>query len=534
MRTFSASIQSAIANKRIEHQAFITFADTTTMTVGEDKIWQGGFEIDSAVSGQSAFEVGACVIGEFKLILNNAYGDFDGKAWYGAEIQAQFEAWSDDARTTSLGTTLLGIYYVDEVDTNGTMVKLTCLDAMYKFDIPLSAINPYMYPYPNGYKPYYLLDSCCQAAGVAYGMPNQQYFDDIGLGSGYLIGPLTSSEVLDTTLRDFISMICTVSGCYAYIHPLWGLMVQRLDTSWMKYTGSNYSLYDHHELTSANMTKFNRDEQDVTISGVIIEDTDNTEYTAGTGTYPIKYERNIVIRPIAGVPQQCADGLNSIYNGCTFRPFRATHLSDLSVEAGDNVLITDQWNNVYKSVILHTRYSADGAQDSECVASSENAVRGTRYTAAAKATAEMTASLLPYTDTYSLGVSNTQTAIDTVYSKLNSGYSATNGSSVSVSTATWTDVQTLAVTAGVWIINYGVSFANNATGYRQIALTNSATAPTGDRTMPSANAVNGLTTNIIATMLYEASASETLHVWAYQNSGAARNCWPFIHAVKLR
>lgn len=383
MRQFSAAMQTAIDNNRIEHQAFITFADSTTMTVGEDKIWQGGFEIDTACSGQSGFEVGACVIGEFKLVLNNAYGDFDGLSWYGATIRAQFEAWSDDARTVSIGTTTLGEYDVDEVDTNGTLVKLTCLDAMYRFDIPLSEVNPYMHPYPNGYKPYYLLDSCCQAAGVAYGMADQYYFDQLGLGN-YLIGPLTKNDTGDITVRDFISMLCTVCGCYAYIHPLWGLIIQRLDTSWMKYTGSDYSTYYvYQELTSANMRSFNRDEENVTITGVIITDKDDVEYSAGTSVYPIKYEKNVIIK--SGYEQTFANALYTIYGGAFFRPFKATHLSNLSFEAGDNVLITDQWGNVYKSVILHTKYSADGLQESDCTAAPASEVQGTRYSASAKA-----------------------------------------------------------------------------------------------------------------------------------------------------
>ena len=538
MRQFSAAIQAAIDNKRIEHQAFITFADSTTMTVGEDKIWQGGFTIDRACSGQSAFELGACVIGEFKLILNNAYGDFDGLSWYGATVRPQFEAWSDDARTTSLGTTSLGLFDVIEVNTNGTRVKLTCYDNMYKFDIPYSEAEAYLVN-PAFYTPLQLVQACCTAAGVSCGVNNQTWFDALNVASDYHIG-YQAQETKASTCRDALVNVCLVAGCYSYIDYNGQLQIKRLDITWLKFTGSDYSQFGstYVSLTQANMTKFNREEEDVTITGVVITDADGTEYSAGSSGYVIAFDRNMVINENAFIIQRFAIGLNNIYEAANFRPFQATHLSDLKIEAGDKVLITDQWDNTYKSVILHTKYSAGGTQESGCVAEPAGVVNGARYTGAAKAVAKLTAALLPYDDTTTqFGEAYTQGAIEAVDTKVNglvTGYEDLSGSAVSLANSTWTSVQTINVTAGIWLINYGVSFATNATGYRQIALTNSSTAPSVNRYMPSTMAFSGAALNLITTTLYEASGAETLHVWAYQNSGAARNCWPFIKAVKLR
>lgn len=554
MRLFSAAIQAAIDNKRIEHQAFITFADTTTMIVGEDKIWQGGFEIDRAVSGQSAFEVGACVISEFKLILNNAYGDFDGLSWYGATIRAQFEAWSDDARTTSLGTTSLGIFDVIEVDTNGTRVKLTCYDNMYKFDIPYSEAEALL-SRPNNYTPLELVQACCTAAGVSCAVTDMSWYTFphmIDIDHLYRVG-YQPPETKATTCRDALSYACAVSGNYAYINYSGefeiGFYENQFGSHWLTETSDDpdyYALYypaTYHVFNASNMTKFSRDEENVTITGVKMTnlntwDSTDTEYLSGSAGYVIELPMNQIVNPSIVTVRQWVDSLKALYINATFRPFKATHLSNLSIEAGDRVLITDQRGNTYKSLILHTEYSADGTQESECKAEPEGIVNGTRYTGAAKAVAKLTASMLPYNDSITqFGVTYTQGAIEAVDTKVNgliTGYEDQSGSAVSLANNTWTSVQTINVTAGIWLINYGVSFASNATGYRQIALTNSSSTPSVDRTMPVVTAVSGAATNVISTALYEASGAETLHVWAIQNSGAARNCWPFIKAVKLR
>ena len=542
MRTFSAAIQTAIEKKRIEHQAFITFADTTTMTVGENKIWQGGFEIDRAVSGQSAFALGACVIGEFKLSLNNAYGDFDGKAWYGATIRAQFEAWSDDARTTSLGTTSLGLFDVIEVDTNGTLVKLTCYDNMYKFDIPLTEIA---YPtFPTTYKG--LKDKLCTATGVVCATTDAELSSMVYDAKYTYVGSLSSkpTDISSLSCRDALANMCASLGAYAYINYDGELVLATFDKWWFMVEAltdpPEYENYAHHLFTPSNMTKFSRDEEDVQITGITITNQEGIEHSFGTSGYVVVIENNWCgVGNAEGIYLNVMYGVTQPVQYCPrFRPFKATHLSDLTIEAGDNVLINDQWGNTYKSFIMHTKYSADGTQESECVAEPAGIVNGARYTGAAQAVGRLTASVLPYTDIITqFGVAYTQGAIEAVDTKVNgliTGYEDQSGSAVSLANNTWTSVQTINVTAGIWLINYGVSFASNATGYRQIALTNSSSTPSVDRTMPVVTAVSGAATNVISTALYEASGAETLHVWAIQNSGAARNCWPFIKAVKLR
>lgn len=123
---------------------------------------------------------------------------------------------------------------------------------------------------------------------------------------------------------------------------------------------------------------------------------------------------------------------------------------------------------------------------------------------------------------------------DTISGKVNTGFSSTNGSTATLASGTWVDTQTVSLTAGTYLITYGVSFSTNATGYRQIALTSSASAPSVDRTMPTGMGHAGAAMNLISTTLVQVTATTTMHLWARQGSGASLSGYPFIKMVKLK
>lgn len=552
MWQFPDEVKEALAEKRYRHYVKVTFADTTNIDIGEDQIWENGLSIDRACSGQSAFEIGACVIGECKLVLNNWDGTFNDYLFMGATIEVRIETWKYDWKHEEefLSMYRLGTFDVVEVGTNGNRVELTCYDAMYKFDIPLTEAS-----FSNPLRHWGLLNGICTAAGVSTDITEANINQMLAnIGFTYMQPLIMFPEQIDElSCRDALSQMCASLGAYAYINEAGKLNIDQYgyySASWLRDTSTDRSHYDtayapyFHDLNPTNMTKFSRDEENVTITGVtVIDYLEGDPFSAGTAGYVIEVDRNWVIWSSAPgttypLPQRFADGLYSILGGATFRAFKATHIPTLSMQLGDPILITDARGHLYKSIVLSMKYTAWGMQETECAAEPSTIVNSARYTNTAQAIGSLNAALLPYDDgNTQFGVKYTQGAIEAVNTKvdgLNTDYVSESGGTVSVANNTWTSVQTINVTAGVWLINYGVSFASNATGYRQIALTNSSTAPSVDRYMPSTMAISGAALNLITTSLYEASGAETLHVWAYQNSGAARNCWPFIKAVKLR
>lgn len=102
---------------------------------------------------------------------------------------------------------------------------------------------------------------------------------------------------------------------------------------------------------------------------------------------------------------------------------------------------------------------------------------------------------------------------------------AGDGSNVKLLSAT--------LAAGAWLVIAGSSFSANASGYRQIGLSNSDT-PAWSRMDVCFAAAESLSTNIQVMRLFSLPSGGTVTLFARQNSGASLNCYPFIHALKLR
>lgn len=111
-----------------------------------------------------------------------------------------------------------------------------------------------------------------------------------------------------------------------------------------------------------------------------------------------------------------------------------------------------------------------------------------------------------------------------------------NGSGVSVpsdSGNTFTQIQTMAVSAGVWLIIAGTSFTTNTSGYRQIGVTTT-NSITNDRLSPVFAAVNGTGNSVQMMRVFELSSAGTIYLWARQTSGSSLNCYPYIQAIRLK
>jgi len=551
MWQFQQSVIDQLNARQYWHQAIITPVGGTAFTVDESRIWQGGFEIDRAISGQSKFEVGSCVVGELKLELDNHDGAYDSIVFNGAEVIARIQTYNFDQNGDPVpdATFVMGYFYVVEVDTNGNRVGLTCYDAMFKFDIPLTEVSGV--PFAMTY--WQLLSGMCTEAGVAttvtqISMQNMRYAIS-GISTYMLAIP---QDYKDMSCRDALANMCASIGAYAYINEAGQLVIEQFDDVWLKETSTSHAYYEtnyapyFHDFTTENMTKFNRNEENITISGATVIDDYNNEYSAGTAGYVIELDKNWCIwtTGTGTVSQAYANGLNTMLGGVTFRPFKATHIPDLSMQLGDRVLITDARGHLYKSIVLHMKYTAWEMQETECVAESVAIVNGARYTSTAQAIGRLTAELLPYEDTYSLNVTNTQAAIDAVYtiadnaasaaSALISNPSYTNGGTVATTTGTWKAVQSVELSAGIWIAEYGMSFANNANGYRAVTFNTSSSSASITRNALTAAAVSGEATVIQGSVTLLLTVTTTHYLWAYQNSGSSLNTYPFIRVTKLK
>jgi len=372
-------------NRSYACRAVFTFSDETTLEVRDGQIWDGSFRFDNAVSGQSAFEIGACIINQLSFTLNNITGDYDGCTFAGAQVVAYIGLYDSEGALlpqTDGGTDYWiqkGVYYVDEVDTNGDLIKLTCLDAMANFDVPLSELDPADWHSKNSQTgeptqfstPWLLFHGICDYCGVPTDVVERDIIQFLNNANYTLFYQFNANQIASLSCRDALSALCQFLGVYATIDRF-GL----LRLMYIRHQGTV------HEMTTAAMTQFSRSETDVIITGIIITATDGKIYSRGSDAYPIQLDQNMIN---SGYADKVAQGLYRLFAGMTFRPFEATHLPDVTIEAGDNIRITDRAGNVYQSVITHTEFSPGRMQTTECNADPAAAASGTRYSAAAKA-----------------------------------------------------------------------------------------------------------------------------------------------------
>lgn len=104
------------------------------------------------------------------------------------------------------------------------------------------------------------------------------------------------------------------------------------------------------------------------------------------------------------------------------------------------------------------------------------------------------------------------------------------GDVTSIANATNTDVLSVTLPAGTYVVVRGCDFNSNATGVRRVAKDNSSAR----NAFVNANAVNGFDTVIQHTEIITLSAQTEIKCNVYQNSGAAMSIWPYMYAVRIK
>ena len=132
--------------------------------------------------------------------------------------------------------------------------------------------------------------------------------------------------------------------------------------------------------------------------------------------------------------------------------------------------------------------------------------------------------------TGSLKVNNHSSAIGTVKVQY--------ASAKSVSSGTNTNLTSISLEAGTWVITGGVRFPNNATGYRRMNISTSSASGWADVQLPT---LNGASTQLSYTVIVSPKATTTYYLNCYHNAGSAlslvaggsENGINFLRAVRI-
>ena len=408
MRNVSNAFRNELYNDNRNYivSCDITFSDGTKKTVTNAQIWSGGFKVEDSVSGSNNFEIGAAIVGKFTLVLNNIYDDYSEYDFYGAEISnVKCGLKLPDETTESVS---FGKYTVDEPKYNGSIITLSCLDNMSKFDRPYSESN-LTYPATLGQ----IVRDACNICDVMLASDSATFDND-----DYVVDARPDDN---TTFREVLSWVGQISCHWLKCNNNGQLSLRWYDRETYDklfgiYDAGNFNddiekdtvdagtfanpadgdVIDfgtfsdskkYHHIYSTTSTDMSTD--DVTITGIRVterapedaEDQEDIVYQYGEDGYVLGIEGNELIQ--SGKGSQVASYLGGKIVGLTFRPLSLTCLSDPTIESGDLAIFTDRKGRSYKTLITSTTFQAKNYQKVSCDAESpskKNASRISKYT----------------------------------------------------------------------------------------------------------------------------------------------------------
>lgn len=394
-------------NRNYLEYADITLKSGTVLHLTNENLWNGGLAIDDTVSGDNTFQIGSAIINKCTVTINNIYDNFSEYDFTDAGVVAYVGLPLPDGTTERIRK---GTYAVDEAKYNGSIITLSCLDNMRKFDKTYSE-SSLKYPATLGV----ILRDACDRCGVtlnSYNIPHEDF----------VVQERPDDKA--TTFREIISWVAQIACCFCRcdVHG-------RLELKWydqealekadldggyfdtenpLEYesgddadggtfnpwnTGYAYDGGTFEELKNVHhiYSNYSMDisVDDVVITGVrVLEKTkeENKDaiitYQSGKDGYVISIENNELIKGGAG--QDIAGWIGQQLIGFRFRRASVQHSSDPTIEAGDVAFLTDRKQNTYRIVISSTRFGTGGSQTT--VSSAENPARNSaeRYSAETK------------------------------------------------------------------------------------------------------------------------------------------------------
>lgn len=372
-------------NRNYLKYADITLADGTVINLTNADFWSNGMKFEDSVSDDNTFKIGSANINTLNLSINNfdgKYTDYDFTdatviCYVGIELEPEdTSALLDTTGDKILDTTgneiivhknalieKIRICTMTVIDTpyqNTTIVELECEDNMRKFDRDYSASK---LKYPATRKQ--IIQDACKVCGVTLDTLN--FYQD-----SYQVPARPDDEAL--TFRQVIAWTCQIGCQYARCDKYGRLTIKWYDTE----------ITDANRATIKSTNGFTPNLDDVVITGVQVTeyleststDEEASSYLYGEEGYVLKISENKLIPQ--GTGEVVANMIGEKCVGMSFRPFETECLTDIVLEAGDAVLITDRKGNKYKSFLTNVVLQPGTFEQISCNA--ESAARNSSKT----------------------------------------------------------------------------------------------------------------------------------------------------------
>ena len=347
------------------------------------------YKINEATSASGKFEIGAAVIKEYKVTLDNSEEQYDDCDFEGANIQAVIGLKLADGTWEDLKK---GLYRVYTATFGETTLQITAYDEMIYFDRPYSECT---LSYPATVRDI-VLDACrhcqvdCESGSIEMG--------------NYIVKTKPEGSI---TYRDVISYCAQIMGCYARINHL-----GRLAFGWYDFSAIGSGDLDGGIFDTASQEKYLSGDEaddggsftdmdtyhhfydlynksingtDINVTGIQIttkKDSADEKYLYGTNTYALEIKDNPLIQ--TDTMQQVAKHIGDKIINKPFRPMSVSIQGNPAIEAGDVAVVSPKTTSSYTTVITDTTFSLFAAQSISSTAETPTAKTFTRYGAATK------------------------------------------------------------------------------------------------------------------------------------------------------
>ena len=383
----------------------VTLNSGTTLHIKDSDIWQGGLTIEDAVSNDNTFDIGAAIINQCTIVLNNIYDNYSEYDFDNATVVPFIGLELPDGTTESFRK---GTFHVTDTKYNGALITLTCLDNMDKFDKEYSK-STLQYPA----KVANIVKDACNICGVSLSTINIPHGD-------FVVQERPNAET--TTFREIIQWCAQIAGCFCRCDVFGKLELKWYDQDllmkigldggyfdddapyssgdnadgglflpWRDYYSFDGGTFDElayfHHIYSNYSCEISTN--DVVITGVKVveknsEDSETaiTTYQYGEEGYVISIENNDLIQNGSG--DQISKWIGQQLTGFRFRKATVQHTSNPTIEAGDIGFLTDKNQNTYPIIISSTTYSSGGSQKTSSSAETPSKTNVARYSQTTK------------------------------------------------------------------------------------------------------------------------------------------------------
>lgn len=313
---------------------------------------------EDSVSGDNSFDIGSAIINVLTLSINNFDGRYSDYDFDGAEVVCYIGLALDDGTTEKVRICTATVVEQPEVET--VTIDLTCEDNMRKFDRDYSE-SKLLYPATRAQ----IIRDACSVCGVTL-LTTSFDRDD------YIVQQRPADDAL--TFRQVLQWAAQI-GCQWLRCDEYG----RLCVKWFDTGKTNPQ--------EINVTyNFTPKHTDVVITGVkVTEYSDSSEdvagsYISGIEGYVLGISDNKLIRK--GDGETVASIIAEKCVGMRFRPFESGCPTNVALEAGDAIIITDRNGKLYNTYLTTTTLHPGSGQTIACNAKSAAKNSSTRYSQA--------------------------------------------------------------------------------------------------------------------------------------------------------